>query len=428
MTDTAGAVEASDRPRAWWIDYLPEGREATVFVLVMLVSAVGLGLFLSGSVLYYTTIIGLSNAQVGTGLAVAAVAGLLCVVPIGAFADRFGARNTLVALMVWRGAWFAALAVVDGPVGFVVAAVGLAVAEGATPPAVQSLVGTITQGADRTRTMAIVRMVRNVGLSVGAGLAALLVGQGGASPFRVMVLCTAAAFVLAAVLLVGLRIPRQPSRTPIAPWKVARELDDWRFLAVALLNGGLALHMTILAVGIPLWVVAVGDLPTFLVPLAIILNTVMAVALQVQFSKGVEGPERAVRALRRGGSSLALCAVAFAFMDVTSVSVAVVLLVLGTVLLTFAELWQSTGGWELSFQLARGDRRTLDLATFNLGVSAQGILGPPLLVLVVAGGVAGWLAFAVVAVVLMFLTGPAAAAAGRHRGGAALPEEIHRSR
>lgn len=428
MTGALGAVEPTDRPRTWWRDYLPEGREATVFVLVMLVSAVGLGLFLSGAVLYYTTIIGLSNAQVGTGLAVAAVAGLLCVVPIGAVADRVGARNTLVALMVWRGAWFAALAAVDGPAGFVVAAVGLAVAEGATPPAVQSLVGAIAQDADRTRTMAIVRMVRNVGLSLGAGLAALLVGQGGGAPFRVMVLCTAAAFVLSAVLLVGLRIPRRPSRTPVAPWKVARELDDWRFLAVALLNGCLALHMTILAVGIPLWVVAVGDLPTFLVPLAVILNTVMAVALQVQFSRGVEGRRKAVRALRRGGLSLALCAVAFAFMDVTSVPVAVVLLVLGTVLLTFAELWQSAGGWELSFQLAREDRRTLDLATFNLGVSAQGIVGPPLMVPVVAGGTAGWLAFAVLAAVLAFLTAPAAAAAARHRGEATLPEDVHQSR
>lgn len=425
MTGTTGQAPATDGARAWWRDYLPEGREATVFVLVMLVSAVGLGLFLSGAVLYYTTVIGLSNAQVGTGLSVAAVAGLLCAVPIGAVADRIGARNTLVGLMVWRGAWFAALAAVDGPVGFVVAAVALAVAEGGTPPAVQSLVAAIAQGADRTRTMAIVRMVRNVGLSVGAGLAALLVGQGGGSPFRVMVLCTAAAFVLSAVLLVGLRIPRQPSRTPVAPWKVVRELDDWRFLALALLNGCLALHMTILAVGIPLWVVAVGDLPTYLVPLAIILNTVLAVALQVQLSKGVDGRERAVGALRRGGLSLALCAVAFAFVEVTSVPVAVVLLVLGTVLLTFAELWQSAGGWEVSFQLARGDRRTLDLAAFNMGVSAQGIFGPPLLVLVVAGGLAGWLGFAALAVVLALLAGPAAAAAARHRAATAPPQDVH---
>lgn len=425
MTAAPGGTAVPDLPRAWWRDYVPAGREATVFVLVMLVSAVGLGLFLSGAVLYYTTVIGLSNAQVGSGLSVAAIAGVLCAVPIGAVADRIGARNTLVALMAWRGAWFAALAAVDGPVGFVVAAVSLAVAEGATPPAVQSLVGTIVQGADRTRTMAIVRMVRNVGLSVGAGLAALLVGRDGGSPFRVLVLCTAAAFVVSALLLVGLRIPRVPSRTPVAPWRVVRELDDWRFLLVALLNGCLALHMTILAVGIPLWVVAVGDLPTYLVPLAIILNTVMAVGLQVQLSKGVDGRARAVVALRRGALALALSAVAFAFMDVASVPVAVVLLVVATVLLTLAELWQSAGGWEVSFQLAREDRRTLDLATFNMGVSAQGVFGPPLLVLVVAGGVAGWLGFAALAVVLALLVGPAAAAAARHRSDAAVPQDAH---
>ncbi|MEK8227360.1 MFS transporter [Oerskovia sp. M15] len=164
MSDTSLGVEPESRHRSGWRDYVPAGREATVFVLVMFVSAVGLGLFLSGSVLYYTTIVGLSNAQVGTGLSVAAVAGVLFAVPIGAIADRVGARNALVVIMAWRGAWFVALALVDGPVGFVIAAVSLAVAEGATPPTVQSLVGAITQGADRTRTMAIVRTVRNVGL------------------------------------------------------------------------------------------------------------------------------------------------------------------------------------------------------------------------------------------------------------------------
>lgn len=428
MSDPSPGVEPESRHRSGWRDYVPTGREATVFVLVMFVSAVGLGLFLSGSVLYYTTIVGLSNAQVGTGLSVAAVAGVLCAVPIGAIADRVGARNALVVIMAWRGAWFVALALVDGPVGFVVAAVSLAVAEGATPPAVQSLVGTITQGADRTRTMAIVRTVRNVGLSLGAGLAALLVGQGGGTPFRILVVSTAVAFLVSAILLIGLRVPRQATKASIAPWKVMRELDDWRFLAVVLVNGCLALHMTILSVGIPLWVVAVTDLPKYLVPLVIILNTAMAVALQVVFSKGVDGSDRAVTALRRGGLSLALSAVAFGLMDLTSIPVAVALLMLGTILLTFAELWQSAGGWELSFRLARADRRTVDLAAFNVGISVQGIFGPPLLVLVVHGGPAGWFGLAATLLVLVLVVGPAATAATRYRERVAEPEDVHADR
>ncbi|MEK8227359.1 hypothetical protein NKG05_16575 [Oerskovia sp. M15] len=150
----------------------------------------------------------------------------------------------------------------------------------------------------------------------------------------------------------------------------------------------------------------------------------MAVALQVVFSRGVDGINPATTALRRGGLSLALSAVAFGLMDVTSIPVAVALLVLGTVLLTFAELWQSAGGWELSFRLARADRRTVDLAAFNVGISVQGIFGPPLLVLVVAGGPAGWLGLAAILLVLTLAVGPAATAAARYRGRTVVPEDV----
>lgn len=49
---------------------VPQGRAARIFLLVAFVDAAGRGIFLAGSALFYTQVIGLSNAQVGLGLSI----------------------------------------------------------------------------------------------------------------------------------------------------------------------------------------------------------------------------------------------------------------------------------------------------------------------------------------------------------------------
>lgn len=71
------------------------------------------------------------------------------------------------------------------------------------------------------------------------------------------------------------------------------------------------------------------------------------------------------------------------------------MLVIATLLLTAAELWQSVGAWELSYAYAPEDRKAEYLSIFALGNSAQDVLGPPLVTVVVLGwGEAGWAALA----------------------------------
>lgn len=49
---------------------VPPGRAARTFLLVAFVDAAGRGIFLAGSALFYTQVIGLTNAQVGLGLSI----------------------------------------------------------------------------------------------------------------------------------------------------------------------------------------------------------------------------------------------------------------------------------------------------------------------------------------------------------------------
>jgi len=398
-----------------WRDYAPPTHQAGVFVLVMGVSAVGLGLFLSGSAIYYSTVVGLTVGQIGTGLSIAAVVGLLATVPLGAAADRLGGARMLVAIMAWRAAWFVALAFVEGPVTFTLVACCLAVAEAGTAPTVQSVVAVIAAGEDRTRTMAILRTVRNIGFSLGALLAGVLVVEGSSVAYRALVLVNAAAFLVAAVLLARLGLPATAVARRSSPWAVLRQVDDHRFLALAAVNGAMSLHISVLGIGLPLWILTSDVLPPAVVPGAVLLNTLLVVVLQVPFSAGTEQPGRARRALRLAGWSLAATAVCLAVVPDLPLAPALAALAVGTVLLTCGELWQAAGGWELSFAYARDDRRTLDLATFNLGAGLQSVAGPGLVTAAVTLGRPGWFLLAALFSVLALLVGPTVGALERHR-------------
>src|SRR5262245_32224793 len=74
-------------------------------------SAFGDGVFLTGSAVFFTQIVGLSAAQVGLGMTVAGVVTFFLAVPLGKLSDQYGAKRvwTLASLveallyLVWLG-------------------------------------------------------------------------------------------------------------------------------------------------------------------------------------------------------------------------------------------------------------------------------------------------------------------------------------
>jgi len=89
-----------------------------------------------------------------------------------------------------------------------------------------------------------------------------------------------------------------------------------------------------------------------------------------------------------------------------------VLLVAGIVLLSFGEIYQSAGGWSLSYELAPRERQGEYLAVFSLGMAAMYTVGPALVTIgVVEQGLPGWLALAAVFLVAGWVVRPVALAA-----------------
>ncbi len=368
--------------------YIPATRAGRTLVVVALTDSVGSGLYLAGSVMYLVRGVGLGTAEVGSGLTIAGLAGLAATVPLGVLGDRIGVKRLLVSLQLWRAVMLVALAFVHTFLSFVVVAIGLVIAARSVSPATQAVVAAVMSGGDRVSTMAIMRSVRNVGYSIGAALTVPVFAVDSLWAYRSILLGNAATFVASVLLLLPLRVVVAPDATA-GRNRIPAGFRDWRFLRLAALNGFFSLHMTMLAVAIPLWALATAT-PRWLVSVLLVLNTVLAVLLQVASARGSDQPGFGERALRRAAVALVGSCLLFAAAPMGSRNLAIAFLVTGTVAMTVGELYQSAGGWELSFRHSPPERRAEYLAAFNLGPAGQDILGPLLLTTVVALGSLGW--------------------------------------
>ncbi|WP_238013849.1 MFS transporter [Dactylosporangium sp. AC04546] len=378
---------------------LPAGRVGRRLVLMALVDSTGTGVFLAVSAIFLSRSVGLSISTVTLGLSLGGAVALLTAIPVGGVADRFGPKRVLVVVSVWRAVCYTLYAFVTGPVSFIVVVCTLALVDRTAAPIVQALVGQVVAEDDRVRTMAVMRSLRNVGFTVGAMLGGAALALDTRAAYSCALVLNGVSF--AGVAIVAARLPWVAASAGSAIRRTVsfRVLRDRPYLALALLNAVLTLHMPLLAIGMPLWIVTNSNAPKAVVAPLLAVNTVLAVVLQVRASRGSEHPAGAAVHLRRAGISLAVCCGLLALLPRLSAAQAVGLLVLCILAHTAGELYQSSGGWGLSFQLAKEGQHGAYLSVFWLGVSLQQIGAPILMDVVIARGPAAWVALgAVIAV------------------------------
>jgi dipeptide/tripeptide permease len=102
--------------------------------------------------------------------------------------------------------------------------------------------------------------------------------------------------------------------------------------------------------------------------------------------------------MRLAGVALAACCLLLALAAPLPVAGAIPVLVLSMVALTAGELFQSAGGWGLSYQLAREGEQAAYLSVFWLGVSVQQILAPLVVAAVLFAGASAWIGLGTVLV------------------------------
>jgi MFS family permease len=394
--------------------------------MVSFVDSAGTGLFLAGSALFFTRALGLTANQVGFALSMAGVAGLLCAVPVGRLADRFGSKRILVALQVWRGLGFLAYPFVQDFTMFLVVACLIGAGEWAIGPVVQAVVGAAEEGDSQVRTMAAMTTVRNVGFTIGALLATLVIASNSTTGYRALVLADAASFFVAAAMLARLPLARETAsgRHERAEQPTVRVRDP-RYLLLTALNGVLYLHTVLLTIGLPLWIASHTRAPAALVGAVVVLNTVLAIALPVLLSRGADEVVPAASRQRRAGWCLAACCVLIGVTGQLGPVAASALALGAVVALTLGEIWQSVGAWGLSYGLSPESQRNYYLSVYSLGATGATVVGPILVTFaVIRGGAAGWLCLAGVFVV----AGLAVPAIARGHAPAARRLSLERSR
>ncbi|MGZ8813943.1 MAG: MFS transporter, partial [Mycobacterium sp.] len=350
------------------------------------IDSLGTGMFFASFALYFVGVVGIAATEVALAATVAGAVALLVPVPLGRLADRLGNGRFYVALLLLRGLGYGCFAFVTDFKGFLVLTVLLTAADRSSSPLQQAVVTALIGGQDRTRTMASIRAVRNIGLTVGFLLAGVAFAAAEPSVFIAIFVGNGLSFVVVAAMVrrvlsrAGAVVELSaPAATTAAAAGVRSPFRDRWFMVFTVGNGVLSLYDTVLIVLLPIWVIEQTAVPVALVPILMAVNTVLTVLLQVYVTRFADSPAAAIRLLVLSGVLMAVCSGFFAMAQAASATFAIFAILVAVVVLSVAENIQEVAAWELSAELSPEAARARYLGAFSLGFSGQKVIGPTLL-------------------------------------------------
>ena len=402
----------------WLRSMLPPTKLERDLAVQCVLSAFATGSFLTGTAVFFTAVVGLSGAQVGLGLSVSAAVALVLQLPLGRLADRVGAKPLWVVASALEAALYFAWPWIGGLAGLVLMLSVLAVVETAARNARNVYRIAIFPRETRVRALAYMRAARNVGYTLGAGASGVALGLG-TGAVRLVPVLTGALLVLNAVMI-ALVLPALRRAAPVAadedPTTAAPAA--WRntgFVVLAACNGVLSSNQVLLNIVVPLWLVERTDAPPVLLAWLFGTNTVLAVVLQVRASRVADSVAGSLRAVRWSGWAFVVSCAVLAVTHDTVGWVSIVLLWVGHVTITGAELWQSAADWGLTSELSDHRRLGDYQGVWGLGYQVEPVVFPALFTfLALQGGTLGWAVIAAIGVTAAVVAHPAARAAERH--------------
>lgn len=396
------------RAVGWWETLTTPGA-SRLLALNALTGAFGTGLAAVCLPIFAVRVTGVSSGRLVSILSVTAVCALLAAVPNGALAGRFGVGRFVVLVRIVQSLLWAAIAFVHGawPLLALSALTGLAGA--GSGGLSQSITAAVLPDGARSEVLGSVRALRNIGYMVSGGLGSLVLTLGTPWSLRGALLVDAACYACGAVWMTrlgrGVVGARAGGKTD---WGVLRDVPYLALIGCSAVFGS---SIVVLDVGLSLWVLRHDQVPRAVVGAALVVNTVLVVALQHRYSARSAQLPGALRSLRRSVVAFTAMSLLIACTTHASALTATVLMTAAAIALTFGELYESPAWWTVSYELAPADRRDEYLSAFDMSGSVVGIAGPLLLAGVVALGSLGWVLYAAVFV----LAGAAAAALIAHR-------------
>ena len=366
------------------------------YMLGMVVDATGSGMYLPLSLLYFHHNTGLSITRVGAIISAAAILGLVSNPITGVLVDRYGARAVVVGGYLVRAAAFACYPLVHDPVPLFLAVLVMAIGDVSFSPSIQSFIAEIAEGAARDRLIAAQRSLRNAGLGAGGLIAGAGLALSSDRAYHAIVLGSAVAFTIAAVLIRSI-----PTRARTAT--VARAARGYRlvarnrpFLALTLLNVPVAFGYMVLAVSLPVYVTQDLGQPSSLVGVLYAVNTVGIAVLQIPVTRLLTHYRR-TRMVALGATVFAASFLAYAVLGVVSTGTALIIGVFAaTATFTVGELMHGATASAMVASAAPAETRGRHLAVYQLSWAVPTALAPAVLTGLLSASPTGmWLVLAV---------------------------------
>jgi MFS family permease len=365
--------------------------EVRRLVIATLVNTFGNGVYAAVGALYLTRAAGLSVHEVGLGLTVAGLVGLIASTPLGVVADRLGPNRAYVGFLLLQAVTMTALTQVRS-FGLFVAVVGVtAIADSGQRGAKGALIAGLVPSDQRVRTRALLRVTTNIGMGVGMALAGIVLAVDQREVYVIALLANAATYVVTAGLVQWGMTRVAPVPSTAGP-SALTALKDRPFLAFVALDGLLSMHNAMAQIAIPLWVATATDAPTWVISVLLVVNAASVILLQLRVARGTEQLAGAARAGRRAGLLLALACGVLAITDLTSGWVTIALLIAAALVHVLGEMLQSAGGWGISFELAPPGGQGQYQGAYAMGTQVGDLVAPVVLTVVaVSWGWPGWL-------------------------------------
>ena len=331
--------------------------------LQSLLFATATGTFMTGSAVFFTKLVGLSAAQVGLGLTIGGVVAFVVAYPAGRLADMIGPKRMWWIGALAAGALFALWPFMHGFLAYVAVAVVFEAMENSASAGRNAYILDVMPTDERVRTQAYMYSALNVGFTLGALIGGVALATGSLTvlrwvPIFSMVVALANAFWIR-------RLPDAPHDIRVAtegrrarariPGKGPMRNPGWMILSF--FEGTMWTNQVLLNVVIPLWLVEATDSPHWLLAWLFGTNTVLCIFLPAYTSRGVHDLTSALKAVRISGAFFVLSCLITMVTHHTVGWTTILLVWLGHVTVTGAELAVSAGSWEFRARLMDPRRR-----------------------------------------------------------------------
>jgi MFS family permease len=368
-------------------------------------TAIGDGAVLTTATLFFAVILGFGEGVVGPALGGGALLGLVLSVPLGRLADRIGLARAAAGFSVVAAASMVLFAIAASPAVYVAGALCWGVAQANLLPLRQALAASQVPLEGRVRLRAVLHTLLNIGMGLGAAWGAVAVALDLRAVFVATFLVHGAICLATGAVYAFLHASARGM--PVLPGAESAAWRDRRLLGLTGLAGLLQLSIPILGVLTPIWIVTRTAAPEWLPAVALTMNMLVVVAVQLRWASWVSSASRArVSAFVAGAAAVLACFTLGLAPLLGGVGASVAALV-GILFITVTEVCAGAASWFRLTQLSPVGRQGEFQAVFSTSTTIARIIGPAVLLpVVVAVGLPAWVALGLV------IAGAAGALAG----------------